>query len=96
MAIHKFGLPLLLVAVSWLAGCAAPGAAEPPYESAAATDPSLFESRTDRQIRRAAWAEKFRKDRARCLNAGKRIIVMASRSLDRKGIPARGDRYFCQ
>ncbi len=96
MAIPRFWLPLLVSATLWLLGCAAPGAVETPSESAIASKHSLVESRTDSQIRRAAWAEKFRKDRARCHNAGKRIVVMASRSPDRKGIPARGDRYFCQ
>ena len=96
MAIVKLRIPLLIVAASWLAGCAAPGAALPSTESGAVQGTALVDSRSDRQIRRDEWADKFRADRARCLNGGGRIVVMASRSLDRKGIPARGDRYFCQ
>ena len=95
MVVRKPAVLLVVVYLS-IAGCAATAVPEPPRAKAAVAGEVLIESRTDNQLRRDAWADRFRKDRARCLNAGKRIVVMASGAPDRNGIPVRGDRYFCQ
>ncbi len=85
---------LVVVACLLAAGCTSTGAG-PTSAAPQVREGALVENLSATQLRRLSWAEKFRKDRARCLAAGGRIVVMASGSVDRDGIPARGDRYVC-
>lgn len=87
---------LFIAPILWLAGCAAPGALESPAARSPAHGDALVESRTDKQIRRDVWAERFLAARERCESEGRRIVIMATGRPDRDGIPASGDRYFCQ
>ncbi len=83
-----------VVACLLAAGCASTGTAS---TSAApqAREGALVEDLSAAQLRRLSWAETFKKDRARCLASGGRIVVMATGKVGRDGVPARGDHYFC-
>ena len=50
----------------------------------------------DRTYARVDYENRFRDYRAACQRNGGRIYVLASGRVDRDGIPARGDRYFCR
>ena len=57
---------------------------------------TLPQERLDqRDYRRVDFEERYRAARRRCLARGGTLYIAASRSVDRKGIPARGDRYVC-
>ena len=63
---------------------------------AAAGCQSLPQDRLDqREYRQVDFEQRFRADRRRCLARGGTLYIAASRSVDRKGTPARGDRYVC-
>ncbi len=84
----------LVVACLLVAGCASTGKV-PTSNEPQAREGTLVEDLSTSQLRRLSWAEKFKTDRARCLASGGRIVVMATGHVDRDGVPARGNRYFC-
>lgn len=49
-----------------------------------------------REYRRADFRNQFMDYRQRCLAAGGKIFIDAKQSLDRDGLPHRGDRYLCR
>ena len=49
----------------------------------------------EREYRRVDFENQFIEFKRRCVQSGGRVYVMASGNVDRRGIPARGDRYTC-
>jgi len=49
----------------------------------------------EREYRQVDHVERFLAFRVSCTARGKRILISASSSVPRNGIPGVGDRYFC-
>ncbi len=49
----------------------------------------------EREYRRVDFENQFLEFKRRCVQSGGRVFVMAGGNVDRRGIPARGDRYTC-
>lgn len=58
---------------------------------------SLTEAQLEaRDYRRADFVNQFLDYRQHCQAIGGKIFIDAKQSLDRKGLPHRGDRYYCR
>lgn len=58
---------------------------------------SLTEAQLEaRDYRRADFVNQFLDYRARCRAIGGKVFIDAKQSLDRNGLPHRGDRYHCR
>ena len=57
---------------------------------------SLTEAQLEaRDYRRADFVNEFLDYRQRCRAIGGKVFIDAKQSLDRKGLPHPGDRYYC-
>lgn len=74
-------LRLAAVLAALLLMCACAGVTKPSQGSA--------------HLNQTAYQERFKATRSQCNAQGGRMVIAASQRLDRDGVPARGDYYFC-